>query len=108
GPPRRRPGPIPEPLLTHCARWLHQGWIPACAGKARWGYWTGCSKVPHPYATTLCRAEKALALRRLAPYTVPASGALRLSVRTAPFHGAERGSIPLGRTTLPAVRGPGD
>ncbi len=35
----------------------------------------------------------------ISPLT-PTTGAHRLAVRTAPFHGADRGSIPLGRTTF--------
>src|SRR5262249_13404735 len=35
------------------------------------------------------------------PSICPRRCALRLSVRTPPFHGGERGSIPLGRASLP-------
>ena len=41
------------------------------------------------------------------PIGTPPRRALRLSVRTAPFHGAERGSTPLGRTSFPPSRAGG-
>src|SRR3569623_411583 len=61
---------------------------------------TSAARCCWPVVETATNADKSPCLGKAATLLgTPTRRALRLSVRTAPFHGAERGSTPLGRTS---------